>query len=332
MHKLWRQKRGVQQLSILFALALIALIPAVPYFISLGDGVPRTNDLFPHLHRAYALSRTAELTGQLWPRWSPHLVHGYGYPVFNYFPSLSHWLIVLIHWLGVPLTTAYRISVYIHLLTAATGAYSLGRTLWRSQAAGWLTALTYTYSPYLLYDIIVRGSPPETQALALLPWLVLALHNLTEKEATQRKKKANSTTASSLSSILYPLSPSSFLLTALLYAAMILSHHPVTLQISFLLGIWLLWRVWWQEKAVVPALWRLAPPLLALLLGGLLTAFFSLPGLLEIDLTRAQLSISQGYTYETNFLPFGDLFQQPITPPTQPASTHQSSALSRSLR
>ena len=66
------------KLLTLLALALLVIPAASPYFL---PGVPRTNDLTPHLMRVLFWGEAASYSG-LWPRWSSELVYGYGYPVF----------------------------------------------------------------------------------------------------------------------------------------------------------------------------------------------------------------------------------------------------------
>ena len=297
----------MHRLLIGFALLLLILPAAAPYG---GNDVPRTNDLVPHLHRAFALEQAITTQGTLWPRWSAELVHGYGYPVFNFFPSLSHLLIVALHALGMGLTTAYRLAVAIHFWLAAGGAYTLGRRLGGHAPAGYATAVAYVYAPYLLYDAHVRGSPPELQALALLPWLVVAL--------------LWCATPSPHPTITYQRTA----VAALVFAATFLSHYAFLFQLALPLGVWLLlWplvqgglRPSHTPRLQVPITnyqllrTNYLPPLTALLWGGLLVAFFALPALAEQSATRADLSISQGYTYEANFLAWGDMVAWPQFP------------------
>lgn len=280
-------RRYLPPLLTFLALGLLTLPAASPY---LPPGVPRTNDLFPHLHRAIALNQAISWAGW-WPRWSPELVHGYGYPVFNFFPSLSHLLLLLIVQMGFSFTTAYRLLVLVHAWLTALSSYALGRTIGRGRPAGWLTALAYTYSPYLLYDFHVRGSFPEQQALALLPLFLLGLWHLTR-----------------------PQQPLSFTLwhpfTALLLALLIVSHHAFTIQICVGVGLWLLWWFGTEKRP-----WKQAFFVgVALVWGALLASFFTFPAVLEIVHTRAELSISQGYTYHHNFLSFTDLLRTPLLP------------------
>lgn len=266
----------------------VAVIPASsPYW---GQGlVPRTNDLAPHLYRALALTRVWDWNN-LWPRWSPDLVQGFGYPVFNFFPALSHMAVAGLARLGLPLTTAYRATIFLHFWLAAAGIYVFGLAVLSAspsrarQVAAWLGALGYVYSPYILYDAHIRGSLPESQALAILPWLAWAW-----LEAIRGRRRG-------------------VLALPLALAAMFLSHYPVTYQTLWLMGLgWVAVCLWRGRQAV----WG---PLVGLSLGVLLTAFFWWPTLAEIGYTRSDISISQGYRLVDNFLTWRELIAWPTLP------------------
>jgi hypothetical protein len=264
----------------LLALGLASVPAAAPYLF--GDGLPRTNDALPHLYRVVVLDRMVQ-AGQLWPRWLPDLVHGYGYPVFNFSPPFAHWLVELLYLAGLPVTLAYRLAVFAHFWLGMVGAYFLGRR-WFGPAAGWALAIAFTYSPYLLYDAHVRGGLQESQALAILPWLLLAL-----SEAARGRRRW-------------------IALSALAFAASILSHYPVTFQAMIPTGIWLLflaWRQGWQT---------LVGPAVGLSLGALLSAFSWLPSLTEMGYTQADWRISQGYNYAGNFLSLRQMLAWPNLP------------------
>ena len=90
-----------------YAVLALLCLPAVhPY---LGGEVPRTNDLAMHVYRAFELEQLLR-AGTLFPSWGPHLVHGYGYPIYNYFAYLSHYLITLVNLItGSGYLWAYRL-------------------------------------------------------------------------------------------------------------------------------------------------------------------------------------------------------------------------------
>ena len=269
----------LRRLGPFLALALAVLPAAWPYFAA---GVPRTNDVFHHLYRTVALDRMVR-AGSLWPRWSPDLVAGHGYPVFSFFPSLSHLGVELLHLAGLELTTAYRVAVVTHFALAAWFAYSLARDLFGS-AGGWVGAVAYAYSPYLLYDAHVRGSLPETLALALLPLLFLAL-----RWAIQRDGRW-------------------VVVCGLTFAALILSHPAVTFQLAVPVGLFLVWLGWsegWRD------LWK---PVAGLVLGGLAAAFYWLPMFAEIQYVQSGEAVARGFNYRDYFLTLRQMLSWPRLP------------------
>ena len=225
------------KLLTLLALALLVIPAASPYFL---PGVPRTNDLSPHLMRTLFWGEAALYAG-LWPRWSAEMVYGYGYPAFNFFPSLFHAFVQVIYQIGLPLLTAYRVVVYLHFLLAAVSSYLLGKAIFRSRLAGWGAAVVYVYSPYLLYDAIVRGSGPETQALALLPLLILAIWKSSETVSVNSEQlTVNGGWAVIRQSLIVNLkSPKWVVITAVLFSITLLSH-PIAYQLLIPIGVWLL--------------------------------------------------------------------------------------------
>lgn len=312
------------KLLTLLALALLVIPAASPYFLS---GIPRTNDLTPHLMRTLFWGEAATYSG-LWPRWSAELVYGYGYPVFNFFPSLFHAAVQVLYQIGLPLLTAYRVMVYLHFLLAALGSYLLGKEVFHSRLAGWGAAVVYVYSPYLLYDAIVRGSAPETQALALLPLLILALWKASEQLSVNREQGTGDRGQLSLFTVQWQTirqslicnlqSPKWVVLTAVLFALTFLSH-PIAYQLLIPIGVWLLIKAGFAQRHFDRlsghGFWHtLIGPALGIALGGFLVAFFWLPAFAEVGLTRADSSISQGYSYQTNFLSLLDMLSFPAMP------------------
>ena len=310
------------------ALALLVIPAASPYFL---PGVPRTNDLTPHLMRTFFWGEAVSYSG-LWPRWSAELVYGYGYPVFNFFPSLFHAFVQLVHQFGLPLLTAYRVVVYLHFLLAAVSSYLLGKEIFHSRLAGWGAAVVYVYSPYLLYDAIVRGSGPETQALALLPLLILAIWKSSNQLTVNSKQFTVSGgwgTAVRQSLILVLQSPKWVVLTAVIFALTFLSH-PIAYQLLIPIGGWLLIKAGFAARRghfdrlsdrkfsgrkLNGHFWHtLIGPILGIGLGGLMVAFYWLPAFVDVGFTRANTSISQGYAYQTNFLTLLDMLKWPVIP------------------
>ena len=285
-------------------LALLTLPAAWPYFQA---GLPRTNDQLTHFYRAVQLNALVG-AGEWLPRWAPDLVFGYGYPVFNFFPFLSHLLVVGAHRLGLDFLTAFQAVCALVLLASAWTAYAYGREVFGT-AAGVVTGVAYLYSPYLLYDAHIRGSLPESLALALLPLALLFLRRAARGHAP------------------------SVAWAGLVIGAMLFSHHGVSLQTLPFLGVYALFefaRMYWRGRdwrprplALGPGARRPAPllvelalaSLLPFLLGMLLAAFFWLPALTESAAVQIERGTTNGgMLYTENFLSLAELTAQPRAP------------------
>ena len=108
--------RRLKPYALICLLALPALWPAAL------AGIPRTNDGLAHLFRTVELDQLVR-AGVLLPRWAPDLVLGFGYPVFNFFPYASHYLVEVLHLLGLSFLTAYNLAGALALLASSWFAY-----------------------------------------------------------------------------------------------------------------------------------------------------------------------------------------------------------------
>ena len=266
----------------LFGLLALFSIPAIwPY---LGGDPPRTNDLAPHMFRAFELEQLIR-SGVFFPRWAPNLVHGYGYPIFNYFSYLSHYLIALIHIAGANFLWAYRIAAFGMTLAAGWGAFQLGREVTGSEHGGLIAALGYVYSPYLIYTANVRGGLPESLALAILPFAFL-----TWRRAARRGWR--------------------YVIPAgIAFGMLVFSHNGIALQVSPLLLAYALWsgRAHLRQTFI-----KIAS---VTLIGLALVAFYWLPALTELNFAQIETRFaSTGISYALNFTPLSALFDYPALP------------------
>ncbi|MCC7359900.1 MAG: hypothetical protein IT317_10505 [Anaerolineales bacterium] len=282
---IWRRFRPY---GLLMLLALPALWPLS------GAGLPRTNDALPHFYRAGELARLWQ-AGVLLPRWAPDLVWGLGYPVFNFFPYEAHGLIAGLNLLGLPLLTAYHAATGLTLLLALLGAYHLGRTHF-GPLAGLVGGVAYLYSPYLLYDVYIRGSLPEALALAWLPWALLALRQAARGEGRPAGGWPGALGGGAA------------------LAAAILAHQGVMLQALPFVAAYSLWQ--WLAGPGRAGGWRgLARALTPYALALGLAAFFLLPALAEARYVQIERGTANGaMAYGNNFLSLRDLLAYPRLP------------------
>ena len=137
-----------------------------------------SDDGLLRLFHALALDRMIR-QGIVYPRWLNDLAFGLGYPLFNYYPPLSTYLIESLHLLGFDFVNALKAAFIVMIAIAAGGAYALSTEIFRdkknTRALGILTAVAYVCFPYLLTDIYTRGVSTEALGLVLLPWVFWAL-------------------------------------------------------------------------------------------------------------------------------------------------------------
>ncbi|MBI4769429.1 MAG: glycosyltransferase family 39 protein [Chloroflexi bacterium] len=252
--------------------------------------LPAGADTAIHLLRAVELD-WAVRHNYLYPRWSPDLVFGYGYPLFNVYGPLAQYLIAALHALGLNFITATLGSFVFADVLGALGAFTLGREVF-GDMPGLVAAVAYAYAPYTLGSLY-RGSPAEALALGLLPWLLWAFYRLHHTPA---------------------YAPRRFALAAALYAVFPLLHNPSTVLASGLLAVFLAGLTWARRREKAAPAPRSAFDLswLAICLGVMLSAFYWLPAVFEsryIQIARAYAPDVLNYHF--NFLSLRELFALP---------------------
>lgn len=237
-------------------LALAALCAMLLSPLATGI-MPETADGTLHLYRAITLQHALS-EGQLWARYVPGMVYGYGSPLFNYYSPLSLYPNLLLTLAGLTPVQAWLFSMALWTLAAAGGLYALARR-WMPPAGALVAAAAYAAAPYTLYDVLWRGTVSEIASLAVLPWLMSAMHALAQRPSRWR-----------------------FALVAVWVALFMPMHNVITLHGAALLaafGVLLAfthpdrWRT----------LWRIG---LAGALGAALCAFFWMPAITETGLVK----------------------------------------------
>ncbi|MCS7002405.1 MAG: hypothetical protein NZ518_06115, partial [Dehalococcoidia bacterium] len=150
------------------AAAAAGLLAAPATTPLLGASYLQAHDGFAHLFRLYALD-SALRSGVWYPRWSPELVFGLGYPIFTFYNPLVSYLAEAFHLAGLSFTDSLRA-----LVAVATMVGAMGVAWWLVARVGivgaLLGAVAYAYAPYALLNIYVRAAFGEVVAAAIIPW------------------------------------------------------------------------------------------------------------------------------------------------------------------
>jgi|GEM_PF-751259 len=242
-----------------------------------------------HIFRGVVWS-AARADGAFYPRWVQSINGGLGGPLFEFYSPLAYFLMDLLDQFGIPHTIAWRILVALSLVAASTGMFGLGLALFKRADVALLCSAIFSYNAYLLRDLFERGSP-QGFTMALLPWLLWLLLRSTEK-----------------------FSPARLALPALCFAAMILLHNATALLLVPVVAIFIFFlfvegrsrplianevgRTCTATHAVRCMCKRpatLLAPILALITGVALAAFYLIPYLAEIQFVQFDNPLSAAY-------------------------------------
>lgn len=217
--------------------------------------------------------------GQIPCRWVPDLGYGFGYPLFNYYPSLPYLVGQIYHWLGFSYLDIVKALGVTAFIITAIFMYLLGREFW-GRLGGFVSAAFYTYAPYHSVDFWVRGAVNEFWAMAFYPAIFYTTYKLIQ---THSKKYIP--------------------LVSLSVSALMLSHNPMLMIFA---PVYLAWIIFWLIKfktikplshLTISAIWSLG-----------LAAFFTLPVLVETKYVSVWTLTSGYFNYLAHFLDLKQIF------------------------
>jgi hypothetical protein len=271
----------------LIALSAVAAAAAAPLFFNPGFLNTRGGGDSPFLLFRLQQLYSALVEGVFPVRWMPDAAYGLGYPFFNYYAALPLYLASVFKLFGASYVLALKLTHLSGFLLAAVAMYGWMRSMGAGRPAAWLAAAAYTFAPFHLANVFVRGdSLNEFFAFGLYPLCLWSARRLADAPSIARA---------------LPL--------ALSYAALLFTHNISALIFSPFLGAYILFitlRVQYPPPGLAQAP---LPPAraarylllsaLGLLLGLALTAFFWLPALREGE--YGQLApVTQGYFHYAN--------------------------------
>lgn len=267
---LWmRQARQGTDWGIFFVL-LLSL--AVGWAFIIQPDMPLTYDGVAYLFRA-ADYADALREGRLYPRWSPHVLYGYGAPVPHYYPPAAPYITALIEVLFTNDTTSAVRLIYLGAFCLAGSAtYSFVSRHSRSTTA-LFAALLYLLSPFVGLSIPqILGDLPLMMTVALIPAFLWACGRLM-------------TINGALDNFF----------VAIFFALLILTDWRGLIAAGIIITIYLAWQV--LQLGYAP----LRQILYSLLLGLLLSSFYWLPALAELSFVTWQEAFIPSNTFKIDF-------------------------------
>lgn len=232
--------------------------------------------------RLYAMD-VAVHAGHIPPRIAYGLGFGYGYPLFNFYPSLVYYIAEVFVLLGFSYITSLKLMLVLGFILAAVYMYKFSRE-YVGETGGIIAAVAYTYAPYHALDIYVRGAFPEFWSFVFIPAIFYACKKLSETKSHRY--------------VIY---------LACSMAGLILSHNLVAFMSSLFIGIYCLY--------LLPLSKDRGGMIARLLIGGLLglglAAFFWIPSFFERQYTMIELLTTELADYHQHFVYLRQLWNSP---------------------
>ncbi len=234
--------------------------------------------------------------GQFPVRLVADLGYGFGYPLFNFYAPLPYYIGAIFHIGGFDAITSAKIMFSIAMIASGITMYLLVYEI-AGMLPALLSSVLYIYSPYHAVDFYVRGDVGELYALVFIPLVILGFIKIIKSksitDATVNRYLLNGMAISiiGLGGILFSHNISGFITLFFLGISVCL------LCLSALMGKF--------DKNILIIL------IFTILLGGSLSASFTIPALLEKDLTRVNGLTSGGSDFHNHFVYIDQLWNSP---------------------
>ena len=281
---------------VLASCIFISLLAAAPLW---GPGMVNTRG---GGDSPFLLQRTLDMAENLrhgiFPaRWMMHAAYDLGYPFFNHYAALPYYLSGGLTALGIrPLVAIQATQTFGFVLASLAMALWAERTF-KSRAAALVAVAAYTFAPFHLVNVYVRGdSLSEFCAFIWYPLILWTLDRIAERPTHGRIVTAS-----------------------LAYGALILTHNTSALVFSPFALLYAVLQMANGEstnqrisesanpKSKIQKLKFLAAPFI---LGFLLTAWFWLPAIGETDYGQMGPEFTAGYFHYSNHFRGLDLVQR----------------------
>ncbi len=272
--------------------AAIGLLAAQPNLLGqLVNG----SDTYYHIHRLWQLHSMVQ-QGTLFSRWVPDLAFGFGFPLFNVHGPLPYYIADLFVWLSGSLVLGYIAALVLFSVVTSIGMFLWMRDL-VGEWGGLVASAAYSFAPYLISNISVRGTIAEPLAFAALPFILWSCYRV------------------SCRIVGGPEGQSKFIwIGALALASLALNHNATLFLFLPTLVIYCAALMLWRAKqAFMPPVRSAVLHLgLMLLLGLALSAFYAVPAFLEREsLSLARLYRAPELDFHNNFIPLSQMLANP---------------------
>ncbi len=196
---------------------------------------------------------------QIPPRIAPNMSFNLGYPVFNHYAPFSYWLTSFINVIGFDVVDSLKLSFLLAIILSFSFCFLFLREFFDFKSS-LLAAVLYASSPWMAVEIFIRGNLGEVWFMALLPIIFWSIYRNSHSQK----------------SII-------FILTSLVLSFGLTVHNALSVVLIPMVFVFIF---------LLP---NIKKNLFSLGFGFLLSAYFLVPGVLELSSTIASTRVNLGY-------------------------------------
>ena len=265
------------------------MFPIVYFILSIFAILPLLSPGFFPMHDDTQVARVFEMAkslsdGMFPVRWVEDLGYGAGYPIFNFYSALPYYIGGILTALGISALDSTKLIFIIALVGSGASMFFLVKEFF-GKLGGLVSSIIYLYFPYHAVNVYVRGDLAETSAYAFLPLVFLSLLKIHQSNTFPKNYVA---------------------LGSLSIAAVILSHNLSSFMLFIFVGIFILASLILTKNKN-----NLLSYALTLGLAFLLSAFYSIPAILEMKYTNIVSIIGGGSYWRDHFICINQLWDSP---------------------
>ncbi len=254
----------------LILLLIIGLFFLFPLF---HPGFYLSHDGFAHVAR-FAAYFKSYMDGQFPARWAADLNSGYGTPLFIFFYPLPGFIAAAVHLIGFSFETAFKIVMGVSFILAPIFLFFWLKKQ-ATEAIAFAVSLIYMMLPYRFLDTYVRGDIAEMLSFVFIPLIFMFIDKVLQKKRIM-----------------------DVLIGSIFYALFIMAHNGMAVIFS---PVFLAYCLIFVKKRK-----DLVYSLSTLMFGIGLSAFFTLPSIIEAKYTMVKVVL--GSLYVQNFITPWNLF------------------------
>lgn len=184
--KVWKSLKLFFSNPFFLTLFIVDLILVSFMYVGPGNLI-NTHDGNYHLYR-FATSISAFDDGQKFLQLDADQLQGFGQaPNLFYGPMLS-WLMLIMFKITSNLQISLMFLMLVATIATTFGAYYASKKIFKSEKAGFFTALIFTLEPFHVGELLTRGSFSEYLAFAFIPFIILAIYQIIFESKTDFKR------------------------------------------------------------------------------------------------------------------------------------------------